>query len=228
MGVSGGSSNQESSSNSYGYNQSLAQSMQSIWAPQASALTGMYGGATALQKQQQQQVPGAARRLGAQVQPAGQFGLDQMTQFANPNSGLARRQTADLADTVGTEFGRSILPQITSGAGLGGNIGGSREALAKGVAGGDAARAISSGATDFFSNAYSTAASAASQLPGMAANVFNLGMQPFQAAWAPMSALAGILGGPTTLNRSQALNQSENWAQAQSQGASKQFGFSLW
>jgi hypothetical protein len=96
------------------------------------------------------------------------------------------------------------------------------------VAGGDAAQAISSGATDFFSNAYSMAGQAASQLPGMASNVFNLGMQPFQAAWAPLSAMAGIMGGPTTLNRSQAMNQSENWAQASSQGARRQFGFNLW
>jgi hypothetical protein len=45
-------------------------------------------------------VPGAAQQLSGQVQPAAQFGLNQMTQFANPNSALAKRQTADPADTV--------------------------------------------------------------------------------------------------------------------------------
>lgn len=216
----------ESQSDSYGYNKSLAQSMQDIWAPQGAQLQNLYTNAGNLAKQQQPQVAARAQALGGQVQPAGQFGLDQMMQFANPNSDLARRQTADLADTVGTEFGRSILPQIQSAAGLGGNIGGSRQSLAQGVAAGDAAKAISSGATDFFSNAYSMAGNAAAQLPGMASSVFNLGMQPFQAAWAPMSALSSILGGPQALSRSQATNIGENFAT--STGKQSSFGFNLW
>ena len=218
--------NQESSSNSYGYNKSLAQSMQDIWAPQGKQLESMYSGAGTLARTQAPQVAARAGELGRQVQPAGAFGLEQMMQFANPNSDLARRQTADLADTVGTEFGRSIVPQIQSSAGLGGNIGGSRAALAKGVAAGDAARAISSGATDFFANAYNMAGQAASQLPQMAGQVFNLGMQPFQAQWAPFSALAGILGGPQALSRSQAATMGEQFAE--SHGEQSGFGFNLW
>jgi hypothetical protein len=224
MGMSGSSGS--SSSASYGYNTSLAQSMQDVWGPQAGGLTGLYNQAGQLQQQQQGQVAGAANQLGQQVQPAGQFGLDQMMQFANPNSQLAQQQTANLADTVGQEFGRTILPQIQSGAGLSGNIGGSRQKLAQGVAAGDAARQISQGATDFFSNAYNQAGQAAGALPGMASSVFNLGMQPFQAAWAPLSSLAGILGGPTVLNRSQALSQGEQ--SARSTGKQKSFGFNLW
>jgi hypothetical protein len=228
MGMSGGTSSGSSSGASYGYNTSLAQSMQNIWGPQAGALAGMFGQATNLANQQQGQVPAAAFGLNGKVQPAAQYGLNQMRQFANPNSALARRQTADLADTVGTEFNRTIMPGINSAAGLGGNIGGSRQALAQGVAAGDAARAISSGATDFFTNAYNQAGNAAAQLPGMAAGVYNLGMQPFQSAWAPLSSLAGILGGPTVLNRSQAMSQQQNWANQQSTNKSSQFGFNLW
>jgi hypothetical protein len=228
MGMSGGTSSQSSDSNSYGYNQSLAQSMQNVWGPQGQALESLFGQAGNLQRQQQGTVPGAAQRLGNQVNPAANFGLEQMRQFANPNSALAQRQTALLGESVGKEFGRSVLPQIQSGAGLGGNIGGSRQALAQGVAAGDAAQAISSGATDFFANAYNQAQGAAGALPGMAGQVFNLGMQPFQAQWAPMTALSGILGGPTVLNRSQAMNQGEDWAQSQSRGKSRQFGFNLW
>jgi hypothetical protein len=228
MGLSGGTSSGSSSGASYGYNTSLAQSMQNIWGPQAGALAGMFGQATNLANQQQGQVPAAARTQGARVQPAAQSGLDQMRQFANPNSALVQRQTADLADTVGTEFNRTIMPGLNSAAGLGGNIGGSRDALARGVAAGDAARAISTGATDFFSHAFDMAGNAAAQLPGMAAGVYNLGMQPFQSAWAPLSSLAGILGGPTVLNRSQAMSGAENWANQQSTNKSSQFGFNLW
>lgn len=224
MGISGGSTKSEGSS--YGYQQSLAQSMQNIWGAQANPLQQMFGDATGLSNRQQAQIGPAANRNLAAVMPAARAGLADMMQFANPNSDLVHRQTADLADTVGTEFGRTILPQLRSGAGIGGNMGGSREALSRGVAAGDAARAISSGATDFFSNAYNTAASSAAQLPGMAANVFNLGMAPFQAAWAPLTSLAGVLGSPTVLNRSQAMSQGENSSQQTSSG--HQFGFNLW
>jgi hypothetical protein len=232
MGISGGSNQSSSSGSAYGYNQSLAQSLsqQGVWAPQAQQLAGMYGQAGQLASAQQATVPGAAAAQSGQVMPAARFGLTQMQQFANPNSDLAQRQTAALADTVGQQFGRTILPQITSSAGLGGNIGGSREALAKGVAAGDAAQAISSGATDFFSNAYNQAATAAGALPGMASQVFNLGMAPFQAAWAPLTSLAGVLGGPTVLGQSLSRAQSaaENWQQQQASASGRQFGFNLW
>jgi hypothetical protein len=228
MGFSGGQSSGASSGSSYGYNQSLAQSMQGVWGPQVGQLVSMYGQAGALANQQQQTVPVAAKALSSQVQPAAQFGLNQMQQFANPNSALAQRQTADLADTVGTQFNRTIMPGITSAAGLGGNIGGSRQALAQGVAAGDAARAISSGATDFFTNVYNQAGQAAQALPGMAAGVYNLGMQPFQSAWAPLSSMAGILGGPTVLSQSQARSQAENASWQKSQNEGWQGGFNLW
>jgi hypothetical protein len=232
MGLSGGSSSQQSSGWGYGYNQSLSQAMSAsdVWGAQAPALQGGYDAASALARRQMPQVGAAATRLGGATMPAAQTGLEQMMQFANPNSDLARRQTADLADTVGSEFGRTILPQIRTGAGIGGNMGGSREALAKGVAAGDAAQAISQGGTEFFSNAYNQAAAAAAQLPAMAGQVFNLGMTPFAAQWAPIQSLMGALGGPTVLQRSRAESQSEaqNWQQQQSTGKSKQFGFNLW
>lgn len=229
MGFSSGSSSNNSSGSSYGYNTSLAQSMQSAWAPQAAALTGMYSDAASLAARQGAQVPGQSRNLLAQTMPAAQQGLAQMQQFANPNSALAAQQTANLAATVGQQFNQQVLPGIRSGAGIGGNMGGSREALAKGVAAGDAARAISEGGTNFYANAYNQAQNAASQLPAMAGQVFNLGMTPFQAAWAPLQSLGATLGvGPTTLSRSQAMSEAQNWAQQQAQGKSSQFGFQLW
>lgn len=228
MGLSGSQQSSSSTGSSYGYNQSLAQSAQGVWGPQAGALADMYGKASGLANSQASQVPAAATRLAGKVTPQAQYGLNQMQQFANPNSALAQRQTADLASTVGDQFKRQIMPGIQSAAGLGGNIGGSRQALAQGVAAGDAAKAISSGATDFFSNAYNQAASAAQALPGMAQSVYNLGMQPFQAAWAPLSSMAGILGGPTVLNKSLAQSVGQNMSSQASQGSGWQGGFNLW
>lgn len=229
MGFSSGSSSNNSSGSSYGYATSLAQSMQSAWQPQAAALTGMYANAASLAARQGKQVPGAANALIGQTMPGAQYGLSQMQQFANPNSALAAQQTANLANTVGQQFNQQILPGIRSGAGIGGNMGGSREALAKGVAAGDAARAISEGATNFYANAYNQAQAAAAQLPSMAGQVFNLGMTPFQAAWAPLQSLGAALGiGPTTLNRTQAMSEQQNWQQQMASGKESKFGFQLW
>lgn len=232
MGMSSGSSNNQSSStgSAYNYNQSLAQSAQDVWGAQVAPLTNMYNQATGLANSQAGQVGPAAQRLAGQVMPGANFGLSQMMQFANPNSALAQQQTANLANTIGDQFNRTILPGIRTGAGIGGNIGGSREALAKGVAAGDAARAISEGGTNFYANAYNQAAQAASQLPAMAGQIYNLGMSPFSAQWAPLQSLAGILGGPTALSRSQAYSQGEGMqaSQSQSSGSMRQFQANLW
>ena len=224
MGFSSGSSS--SNSSSYGYNQSLAESIQNGWGPQAGPLSNMYQAAGDLAGRQAPAVAARAGQLNRQVMPGAMQGFNLMQQYATPNSDLLRRQTADLADVVGTEFGRTIMPQIRSGAGVGGNMGGSREALARGVAAGDAASAISRGATDLFANAWNTGSQAASMLPGMAGDVSNLGMMPFQAAGAPWSSLAGVLGGPTTLSRSRARSVGEQ--ASQSVGKSSQFGFNIW
>lgn len=232
MGFSSGSSNQQSSStgSSYGYNQSLAQSMNNIWGAQAAPLTAMYGSALGLQQQQSQTAPARANQLYGQVNPAAQFGLSQMQQFANPNSGLAARQLSDMSQQIGQNFQRDVMSGIRTGAGIGGNMGGSRMALAQGVAAGDAAQAIASAGTNIYGQQYAQAQQAAQALPGMAGQAFNLGMMPLQAAWAPLTSLASILGSPVALSQSMARSQAENMSASQSQsaGSSRQFGFNLW
>jgi hypothetical protein len=63
------------------------------------------------------------------------------------NSPLMQRQLADLADVVGEQFGRTIMPQINQGATAAGQYGSSRQGIAQGLAAGEAANAISRGAT---------------------------------------------------------------------------------
>lgn len=255
MGFSGGSSNQSSSGYGYGYNQSLAQSLnastQNVWGAQAPALQNLYGQAGNLAASQ---ADAGARSQGLVDAQQGNVnagmgalrnlasGGGPLAAYAAPNNELARQQLDQASAAIGENFNRNILPGITSAAGQVGGIGGSREALARGVAAGDASNAISRAATDIYSQQYGIGAqaaagmndsmlSAASAIPGAAAGAVNLGMSPYAASWAPLQSLAGILGGPTVLGNSlglsQASSEAENWNSQKSSGRSSQWGFNL-
>lgn len=254
MGFSSGSSNQTSSSNSYGYSNNLAQSINqsasSVWGGQAPFLQQGYGAASSLAARQQPQVEAAANRMGAAGYADAQAGTGALRDiaqtggpvaaYASPNNELARTQLQQMSDDIGSEFRRSILPGIQSAAGQVGAIGGSRAALAKGVAAGDAARAIGSAATDLYGRQYEIGANAAAgatdarlsagtALPSAATQAYNLGLSPFSAAWGPIQSLMSSIGGPTVLQNSYGLSQaqsgSENWGNSQSAGGSRNFGF---
>lgn len=259
MGFSGGSSNNSSSSYGYGYNQSLAQSLnaqqsnQNVWGAQAPALGNMYGQAQALAGKQAG--AGAAsqalvdRNMGAVNQGIGAMGKiagggGPLAAYAQPNNALARQQLDAASAAIGENFQRNIIPGITSAAGQVGGIGGSREALARGVAAGDASNAIARAATDIYSQQYGIGAqaaagqtdamlTAASAMPGAATSAVNLGMSPYAAAWAPLQSMAQILGGPTVLGQSsgmgisQAASLGEDWRSQKSSGKSSQWGFNL-
>lgn len=254
MGMSSGSSNQSSSSNSYGYSQNLAQSVNAsasnVWGDQAKFLTPAYSAASDLQRRQQGQVESSAAKYGTQGYADSQAGVGALRDiagtggasaaYASPNNDLARTQLARMTSDIGDEFRRSILPSIQSSAGQVGAIGGSRAALAKGVAAGDAATAIGNAATDLYGRQYEIGANSAAQadanrlnagqaLPGAASSSYNLGMSPFSAAWGPISSLMSALGGPTVLSSSMGLSQaqsgSENWGQSSSSGSSRNWGF---
>lgn len=251
MGMQG--SSQQSSSNGYSYNQSLAQSLsqsgQSIWGPQGAGLENLYGQVSGMLGQQGN-AQGVSQGNVNNVMGQAQTGLNAVAgiaggrtaldPFTDPNSALAQRQTADLATTVGNEFNRNILPGIKSNSGLAGQMGSSRDALARGVAAGDAATAISQGGTNFYANAYNTAAQAAGaktsamlsagqSLPDLSTGVYNLGMSPQQAAWAPLMAAGSIFGGPTALSSSYALSQAQSQGEQFQKGqtSGKSFGFNF-
>lgn len=252
MGVSGGSSNQSSQSNSYGYSSNLAESINAsnVWGAQTPALTQGYKAASDLAASQQPAVTDAATRYGAQGYADSQAGTGALRDlaagggplaaYATPNNALAKDQLAAMTADIGQQFRESILPGIRSSAGQVGGIGGSREALARGAAAGDAARAIGSAATNLYAQQYATGAQAAAgqtdamlsagqALPGAAASSYNLGMMPFQSAWGPIASLMSAIGGPTVLSQgvSRAQSASENWGNSTSSGKSSQFGLSL-
>jgi hypothetical protein len=254
MGVSSGSSNQSSSSNSYGYSQNLAQSINAsqsnVWGDQARFLTSGYSQASDLSKQQSGTIQQDAAKYGTQGYSDSQAGVGALRDvagsggasatYANPNNDLAKSQLAAMTADIGDQFRRSILPSIQSSAGQVGAIGGSRAALAKGVAAGDASRAISSAATDLYGQQYQIGASSAAQadsnrinaggaLPGAATASYNLGLSPYSSAWGPISSMMAAIGGPTVLSNSMGVSQaqsgSENWGQSSSSGSSRNWGF---
>lgn len=254
MGVSSGSSNQSSSSNSYGYSQNLAQSINAsqsnVWGDQAKFLTGGYQQASDLAGQQGKTIGADAAKYGTQGYSDSQAGVGALRDvagtggasatYANPNNDLARTQLAAMTSDISDQFRRSILPSIQSSAGQVGAIGGSRAALAKGVAAGDAARTIGNAATDLYGRQYEIGANAAAQadsnrinaagaLPGAATASYNLGLSPYSSAWGPISSMMSAIGGPTVLSNSlgvsQAQSGSENWGQSQSAGSSRNWGF---
>ena len=63
------------------------------------------------------------------------------------NDPLVQRQITELSKSVGENFGRNVLPQIDQGATASGQFGSSRQGVAQGLAAGEAASAISRGAT---------------------------------------------------------------------------------
>ncbi|MDC1406060.1 hypothetical protein N8314_00735 [Akkermansiaceae bacterium] len=92
------------------------------------------------------------------------------------NNALTQRQIGDLADTVGENFNRVIMPSINQGATGAGQFGSSRQGVAQGIAAGDAANAISRGATQALLGGQNIAM----QAQGNAANSIGLGLLPSQ------------------------------------------------
>jgi hypothetical protein len=223
--MQGGGGGGGSASQGYNYGAQLSQALQTIWGPQAAALQNMYSGTSNLMNQQAGTIQGAAQNAANQALPYS--GMQQLGQYATPNNQLAQQQLSQYSSQVGQEFARNVLPQLRTGAGIGGNMGGSREALARGVAAGDASRAIAQGGTDLYAQQYGIGAQAAAQLPQAAQGYYNLAMQPYQAAWAPYTAAAGIFGGPQTLSGQQSFNLGEQWNNQRGNPTKPSYGFNL-
>ena len=219
-----------------GSEKSSAEMNQSIWGGQSPFLQALYQGAQGLQQQQSGQVPGAAAGYAQEGLRGARTGMSQMQdiartggpvgQYAKPNNALAQEQLAQMSTNIGNEFQRNVLPGLNSAAGVAGAMGGSRNAIGRGLAASDAQRQIAEAGTNLYGQQYGIGAQAAGQatqarmgaagaLPGMGQDIYNLGMSPFSAAWAPYTALAQMIGSPVTL------------ASSKQSGKKSQFNFGL-
>ena len=210
--MSFGTSSEKSSAN--------MNSTQNIWGAQAPFLQNLYSQAQGLFQQQQGQIGGAADAYAQEGLGGARAGMASMMdiaatggpvgQYAQPNNALARKQLGFMSENIGNEFQRNVLPSLNSAAGIAGAQGGSRNALGRGLAASDAQRQIAEAGANLYGQQYGIGAqaagaatqarlSAAGELPGMGASLYNLGMSPYTAQWAPMTALASMIGSPTAL-----------------------------
>jgi hypothetical protein len=162
---------------------------QNVWNPQAGALQSIYGQAGNLAGGR-----GAAAQGAAGVSQTARSAWEQSLQpGGNP---YFSKNVQGAIDQATQSFNRGIVPGLTE-AGVGaGAYGTSRDALARGEAAGLAQQGIQNMVGGMYSDQY-----AADQ--GMRANSLGLAPQMQAMQYAPLSAAAGIVGGPTVLGQSQ-------------------------
>ncbi len=223
MGVSGsqGSTRSHNSSQSF------------VWGDQAPYLNSLYGQASRMNDQQGATIGQDASRIsGNLMQGAGGYltpgtnpAIGNLMQRAQQGNPYLSQQIEGLGADIGNALRTQIMPGIASTAGLHGQFGGSRHGVAAGLAGGEAIRQFTQGATNLRSNAYGQgiqsagmAGQLASQGVGQLGDIDNLGMSPYSAQWAPLQAFGGLLGDPTVLEVSK--GKSKSWNHSGSVGMS--------
>lgn len=98
---------------------------------------------------------------------------------ANQGSPWLSNQIQALGQDIGQFFNQQILPGIANEAGGYGSYGGARQSLAEGLAGQDALRQFTTGATNLRQADYTNG-------PARAAQLYNLGMAPYSAQFQPL------------------------------------------
>ena len=217
---------------------------QSIWADQMPFLTSLFGQAQNLQQQQQPTIRQRALEMALNasgVQTRSQRGYESvldtgggpLAQYAQPNNALAGQQLGHMSTQIGNEFQRVVMPALNSAAGVAGGRGGSRNQIARGLAASDAQGQIAKAGSDLYGTQYGIGAQAAAGstqamldaaggLGSLAPEIYNLGMSPFTAQWAPLTALAQILGNPQVLSAS--ISRGASTGSSKGKSASASFG----
>lgn len=213
----------ESTSAGGGFNQSGQQSTsgQDVWGAQSGALGDLYSQAQSL-------LGGGSPygQAGAQVGTAGANAWQgQLTPGTNPYFDQAVQASIDQASE---SFKRQVLPELDARSVGAGQLGGSRDQLARGEAAGLFGQSVAQTAAQQRAQQYSGDQSRVLQAIGMTP-----AMQ--QSAYAPLSVAASLIGGPTVLNQAQASGwgNAQNWNQADStswagsQGKGSSFGMGV-
>lgn len=185
-----------------------------------------------------QQFLGQLGGIGQQQGPGSTFLQERLSQ-QNP---FLNEQISQLGSDIGQQFQESILPGIRRGAQVVGGQGGGRQGVAEGIAATGASDAFARGAgalrfgdvqqrqqaaTALNQNQIAQQSlQAQSALGGLGSlqGLFNLGLSPFQAQFAPLQQLASILGGPTVLQ--QGAGQQSSTQQSTGSGSGFNFGLS--
>jgi hypothetical protein len=206
-----------------GFNQSgqQATSGQNVWGAQGGALGDLYAQAQAL-------IGGQSPygQAGAQVGQAGANAWQgQLTPGANPYFDQSVQASIDQATE---SFKRQVLPELDARSVGAGQLGGSRDQLARGEAAGLFGQSVAQTAAQQRAQMYEGDQNRVLQAIGLTP-----AMQ--QSQYAPLSVAASLIGGPTVLNQAQSSGwgNAQNWQQAQSEsqaggkGGSKAFNMGV-
>jgi hypothetical protein len=191
-GIGGGKSNaaaptlpnnrfsEEGSSQSSFTNQS--QDPASVWGVQAPYLQGLYG-----QGQQLAQNFGGYQQGAQGIYDTAVGGFNNlMNPGVSPQLEAYQRQ-------VGQNLSDNILPQVAGSAGMAGQMGGSRQGVAEGLALSRGNQQITDMAANLYNQDMNRMAGAMQQAPGLAA--MGMGIP-----WYALQQYAGLLGSPTVLS----------------------------
>ena len=137
-----------------------------------------------------------------------------LMQFAQPNNQMAQQNIDLLGQNMNQNLQRNLLPGITDTSIQSGGLGGGRQGIAQGLALQGTQQAFGQGSQDILNNAYNQANQATQFGANWGTNnamqgIMGLG-QLQQQQFAPLLALAQILGNPTVLQESSGSNKSKN------------------
>ena len=200
MGGSFGKSESESQQTS----QQQSTSNQSVWGPQASYLEGLYGAGKQVLEQQGAQFAG-------QFQSPAFAAWQRMLGGGGSNPAL-EEQISDAQMRAAEGFNENILPGLTSSAINAGQLGGARGGIAAGMAAREAVRDQGRIATELTGRSFEGEQQRALQALGMTQGLAGLSAQSF----APLLALAQLLGRPTVLTQSQGTGSGQGTSSSES------------
>jgi len=200
--------------------------------------SSLYGEAGGAAKRAADMAPG----FSEQAQQLFSGGLDFLDQLGGGgdvtrDTNLLDEQIGGLGEDLGRFFREELNPAITSRGVATGTLGGGRQGVAQGRAAGDVAREFQRGSTALrvadqtqrealaVGNAdrrLQSSATGLNALPGL----LGVSQAGFGAELAPWEALAGIVGGPTTLSGSEQSSFSQSTAEEVAQAIASSFGMS--
>jgi len=156
-------------------------------------------------------LPGITSQMGQYQNQGNQFlgTLGQAGQQLSPfiGEGYGQQQITGLQNLLNRNLSENLLPQISQSANAAGQLGGSRQGVAQGIAMRGTQEALYNGAGGFLQQDLARRQAAAGQQAGIQSGaalggisalpgVMNLGLSPY-------AALAGIIGPPTVLGQGQ-------------------------
>jgi hypothetical protein len=158
----------------------------------------------------------ASNQMVGQAMPGMQAAMKSATALTNPASQI-KAQAGSLQAGLGQMFRQEMMPAIKSNAIASGGFGGGRQGIAEARGVGQLADAYTKGYGDIVAGANATALGAGELAGSLGGQMYNLGMMPSMAGFAPLQAMSGLLGSPTVLQEALSRGRGASTATGSSQ-----------